>query len=103
MILVRITFDSRGRVVAEQILPNQAPDSRASVAARKPVRLIKKLKRSVKAGPNKLKLKLTPAGKKALRKKRALRVKVRFTFTPAGGEPTSKVKTVRIKLSGRKN
>ncbi|MGK2956070.1 MAG: hypothetical protein ACSLFI_10430 [Solirubrobacterales bacterium] len=104
VVLIRITFDARGRVVAEQILPNQGPVSGASVAAKKkPVRLIKKLKQSVKVGPNKLKIKLTPAGKKALKKKRSLRVKVRFTFTPAGGKPTSKVKTVRIKLSGRKN
>jgi phosphodiesterase/alkaline phosphatase D-like protein len=54
------------------------------------------------AGPVTLKLKLTNAGKKALKKKGKLKVKVTIVFTPTGGSPGASTKTVTFKTSPKK-
>ncbi len=54
------------------------------------------------AGVVTLKLKLTAAGKKALKKKGKLKVKVKIVFTPTGGSPGTSTKTVTFKSKGKK-
>ena len=97
VVIVQITFDSAGNVIAEQIKPGEERRAPAATTAKKSKKLFKKLDKPVTAGNNELKLKLTKAGKKMLKKKSKLKAKMRFTFTPAGGEPTSVVKTVKVK------
>jgi hypothetical protein len=54
------------------------------------------------AGVVTLKLKLTSAGKKALKKKGKLKVKVKIVFTPVGGTPGTTTKTVTFKSKAKK-
>jgi hypothetical protein len=62
-----------------------------------------KAKVSAKASSTvKLKLKLTSAGKKQLKKKGTLKVKVKVVFTPPGGTPGTTTKTVTFKAEGGK-
>jgi len=88
-----------GNVIAEQIMPGEmaASTKRPAVDRKKPERLLKTLKTKVEAGKNKLKLKLTKDGKRALKKKGKLKIKTRFTFKPTGGKPHSETKTIKIK------
>jgi len=103
VVLVQITFDSDGNVIAEQIMPGElaAAAGQATVARKKPKRLLKTLKTGVRAGKNKLRLKLTKAGRNALQKKGKLRIKTRFRYTPTGGKPHTETKTIRVKLKRR--
>ena len=57
---------------------------------------------ATKAGPVKVKIRPSKAGKKALRRKGRLRVKVKLTYTPTGGTARSTTKRVTLKLKKRK-
>jgi hypothetical protein len=105
VVLVKITFDSAGNVVAESVLEEEAGSSGIALSSKakaghkkKSKALIKKLSQPVAAGANTLKLKLTPAAQETLKKKGKLKLKVRVTFTPTGGTPKSKVQTFNVKL-----
>lgn len=64
---------------------------------RKPA-LVKRTKVNVKkAGPVRVKVKPTKAGKKVLRRKGKLKAKVDITFTPTGGQPSTVTRKVTIK------
>lgn len=86
------------------------PGAGASAAARKKGKkkakkpaLIKKTTVKVKkAGPVKVKIKPTKAGKKAIKKKGRLTTKVNITFKPTGGTARTITKTVTIKKNGSK-
>lgn len=98
VVLVQITFDSAGRVIAQQVKPGQERIPLRHVTAAKASKaLFAKLKQRVSAGDNGLKLKLTKAGKKTLKKKGKLKARMRFKFTPTGGDPVTAVKTIRVK------
>jgi hypothetical protein len=97
VILVQIVFDSAGRVVVEQALPGELSAPRAG-ESKKGKPLVKRLSKAVKAGANKLKLKLTGAAQTRLREKGKLRIKLNFTFTPTGGTPSSQVRAVTLRL-----
>jgi subtilisin-like proprotein convertase family protein len=74
-----------------------------AVAAAKSKRLIKSAKVvAKKAGPVKITLKPTAAGKKVLKRKGKLKAKVKITFTPTGGSPRSSVKSVTIKAKRKR-
>lgn len=53
--------------------------------------------KATKAGPTKLKLKLSSKLAKQLAKKRKLRLKLKVVFTPSSGAPTSRNVTINIK------
>jgi hypothetical protein len=92
---VKADFDSAGKVVATQVLQGGNRD-----AVLKSKAAVKKLSTSVKAGRNKLMLKLTPIGKATLRQTGKLVVKLKFTFTPTGGAPLTHVKKFTLKQPG---
>lgn len=50
-----------------------------------------------KAGPVKMTVKLSSAGKKVLKKKGKVKVKVAITFTPNGGKPATQIKALTFK------
>ena len=108
VIEVKIIFDSAGRVIGESVLGEEpARSSGAGISAakkgkKKPKALIKRLDQAVVSGPNTLKLKLTGAAKKTLKKKGSLNVKVSFTFTPTGGAPKTAVQTFKVKAPAKK-
>jgi hypothetical protein len=64
---------------------------------RKPVTLASGKLVFHRAGTQKLKIKLTAAGKRALRKTKKLKVTVRMTYTPAGGKPVTTTKATTLK------
>ncbi len=70
-----------------------------AIAAHKHAKaLIKPLRRTVtRAGTVTVRLKLTRAGKRALRRRHRLRIRVRVTYTPTGGRPASKTITIRVR------
>ena len=90
-----VTFDSPGEVIAEQAPRSQQREPIAAEKKAKP--LIKKLTKAVSAGKNTLKLKLTAAGKAALKKKGTIKLKVLFTFTPTGGAAKVQAKTFKVR------
>lgn len=105
VVFVKITFDSAGNVIAESVQEEEAGASAVAQSSKakkkhkkKPKALIKPLSQPVVAGPNTLKLKLTPAALKSLKKKGKLNLKVGITFTPTGGTPKSAVQTFKVKL-----
>jgi hypothetical protein len=83
-----------------------ATDASAGVATRVATAAVKKKKLLIKparavakqAGPVKLKIKPTKAGKKILRKKKKLKVSLAITFTPTGGSPHTEVSKLTIKV-----
>jgi hypothetical protein len=100
---VRITFDSAGNLVAQQIIDRASRgEPGADPAAKKKKKYIKTTSKAVPAGESKVKLKLTKAGKKKLAKKGKLKVKMGFTFTPEGGDPTTQTQTLKIKKKKKK-
>lgn len=92
VVTVRMTFNAAGQLLGEQVLEET---QRAQASKKKA--LVKKVSTSVKAGANNIKVKLTSAGKKKLRKKGKLSVKVRFTYTPTGGTASTQTKTIKVK------
>ena len=114
--LVKVTFDSAGNVIAGSIPEEEGNTSSATASAKakcgkkskkaacKKKPLIKKLEQPVVAGTNTLKLKLTGAALKTLKKTGKLNLKVTFHFTPtgAGGLPASNVHTYKVKLPKKK-
>jgi len=104
VVFVKITFDSAGNVVAESVLEEEAgsstvaESSKAKKGHKKTKPLIKRLSQLVVAGPNTLKLKLTPTALKSLKKKGKLNLKVRIDFTPTGGALKSETQTFKVKL-----
>ncbi len=101
MVIVQITFDSAGNVIAEQIKPGEERRAPAATAAKKSKKLFKTLDKPVTAGNNELKLKLTKTGKKMLKKKSKLKAKMRFTFTPTGGDRRASSRPSRSRRSPR--
>ncbi len=70
-----------------------------AIAARKHAKaLIKPLRRTeTRAGVVRIRLRLTRAGKRALRHRHKLRIRVRVTFTPRGGRPAGKTITITLR------
>jgi hypothetical protein len=108
VVLVKITFDSAGKVVMESVLSEGSATMSGGqhgsilMAAKKghqkkPKPLINRLSQAVKAGSNTLKVKLTPSAIAQLKSKGHLKIKVRVTFTPTGGTPKSSVITLNVK------
>ncbi len=105
VVFVKITFDSAGNVIAESVQEEEAGASAVAHSSKakkghkkKSKPLIKRLSQPVVAGANTLKLKLTPAALKSLKKKGKLNLKVQITFTPTGGTAKSTTQTFRVKL-----
>ena len=106
---VKIVFDSAGNVISESVLneePARGSSAGISVAKKKghkpkPKPLIKPLSQAVTPGVNTLKLQLTGAAKKALKKKGSLKLKVNVSFTPAGGTASSQVHTFNVKAPAK--
>ena len=108
--LVKVTFDSAGKVIAESIPEEEGTSSSAAASAKakcgkkskkaacKKKPMIKKLEQDVQAGTNTLKLKLTATALKTLKNKGKLNLKVTFNYTPTGGLPASNVHTYKVKL-----
>jgi hypothetical protein len=72
--------------------------SRRATASAKRKQLVKPASAIAKqAGPVKLKLKPTKAGKKQLRKKGKIKLSLAVTFTPTGGTPKTEVSKLTIK------
>lgn len=120
VVLVKITFDSAGKVIGESIPEEEGAGASAiaSAAAKtkacpkgkkkgkcKAPALIKKLSQPVVAGENTLKLKLTGPAIAKLNKKGKVKLKVRFTFTPNGGSAKTQTHTytVRLPKKGKKH
>lgn len=108
VVFVKITFDSAGNVIAESVQEEEAGASAVAQSSKakkkhkkKPKALIKPLSQPVVAGPNTLKLKLTPTALKSLKKKGKLNLKVQITFTPTGGTPKGEIKTFKVKLPAK--
>lgn len=96
-----------GTLSAGQSAGAAASSSRAAVAsasakARKKKLIVPTSVTAGAAGPVKLTVRLTGAGKKLLAKKRKLTVQVQITFTPNGGTPASEVKTLTFKKPAKK-
>jgi alpha-tubulin suppressor-like RCC1 family protein len=68
-----------------------------ALAARKKSLLKKTTVTVAKAGTVKLKIRLTAAGRRALKRRHKLKLKVLLTFTPSGGSPASNTVTVTFK------
>lgn len=107
---VKIVLDSAGRVIAESVLNEEPTRSRvAGISAAKagykkkpkPKAQIKRLSQVVAPGANTLKLKLTGAAKKALKKNGSLKLKVNISFTPDGGTAKSAVHTFNVKAPAK--
>jgi hypothetical protein len=113
IVLVKVTFDSAGNVIAESIPEEEGARSSATASAKakckkakkaacKKPPLIKKLSQPVVAGTNTLKLKLTGPALKTLKKKGKLKLKVKFNYTPTGGLPAAKTHTYTVKMPKKK-
>jgi Ca2+-binding RTX toxin-like protein len=94
-----VTVPGPGQVVVTQA---SGGSNRVGTAgrrrARKPRKLLARSVRVVRrAGRVRLKLKLTRAGKKLLKRKRRITVRAAIKFTPVGGVPKTTVKRLRIK------
>jgi hypothetical protein len=74
----------------------------ARIAARRKPLIARTRVRATKAGPVKVRIRPSTAGKKVLRRKGRLKVKVALTFTPDGGSPKTTVRTVTLKLKKRR-
>ncbi len=115
-----ITFGANGTATVTVVVPGPGvvtasdgatagASTRAQIAQKKKK---KKAKRkaliartrvvATKAGPVKVKIRPSKAGKKALRRKGRLRVKVKLTYTPTGGTARSTTKRVTLKLKKKK-
>jgi len=81
-VLVKLTFDSAGSLAGESLRKG----------------LVEKLSRSVAAGQNTLKLKLTGTAIATLNEKGKLKLPVRFAFTPNGGSTKVQAQTYGLKL-----
>ena len=88
------------------VLSDGSVKAKVQAAAKKKKKakaLIRKVTKNVtKAGKVTLTIALTPAGKKALAKKKTLKVKARITFTPTGGAAKTKIKPVTFKVAKKK-
>jgi len=73
-----------------------APRGRRVIAARRVV-LAKATRTNVAAGKTTVKLRLTRAGKRALRRVKRGRVRLRVTVTPPGGAAESKTSTLNLR------
>jgi hypothetical protein len=54
-------------------------------------------------GIGKVKVRLTKAGRKLLRRSRSVKLTIRGTFTPVGGKPVVATKRVTLKRHGKKH
>jgi hypothetical protein len=95
-----ITVNVPGPGVVTATDASSAAASRVATAAAKKKKLLIKPARAVakKAGPVKLRIKPTKAGKKILRNKKKLKVRVAITFTPTGGTARTEVSKLTIKV-----
>ncbi len=105
VILIRIVFDSAGRVVIEEVLPGQQRPLSSGAAPRKKTkkskRQVKTLKKKVHKGANTLRLKLTATGFKKLKKNHKLKLRLKFRFTPTGGRAKTSIKRLIVRLPKR--
>jgi hypothetical protein len=99
---ITVNVPGPGVVTASQAPAGSA--SRATAAAAKKKKLIKPARVvAKKAGPVKLKIKPTKAGKKVLRNKKKLKVRLAITFTPTGGSPRTEVSRLTIKVKKKRH
>jgi hypothetical protein len=95
--VVTVVVPGPGTVTAQQ-----APATTSGIGAAARKKLVKNVRKvATKAGPVRLTIKPTRAGRRVLRRKRKLTARVRFTFTPTGGTANSTVKKVTIKRKKR--
>ncbi len=108
-----ITFGSNGTATITITVPGPGAVTASDAATGTAARLArtsatkKKKKKALiattkvtatKAGPLKVKIRPSAAGKKVLRRKGKLKVTVKLTYTPTNGTPNSQVKKVTLKL-----
>jgi hypothetical protein len=101
-----ITVNVPGPGVVTAADASAAGASRLATAAAKKKKLVKPARAvAKKAGPVRLKIKPTKAGKQILRKKKKLKVRLAITFTPTGGSPHTEVSklTLKVKKRGKKH
>jgi hypothetical protein len=80
-----------------------AGGSRATASQRRRRRLIRTARKvATKAGPVRLTIRASAAGKKVLRRKRRFSVRTRITFRPTGGTPRSTIRKITIKRIRRR-
>lgn len=82
-----------------------APARKARSAAKKKVKQVvvaTGTKRVAAAGPSQVKVKVTKAGRKLLKKSRSLKLTVKTSFTPKGGKATTASRKVTVKAKGRR-
>jgi hypothetical protein len=105
---VTLTFDAPGpgtfTVREAGSSPYRSPDgATAARKKRKQQALVKPVTaRANAAGPVKVTVKLTPAGKKILRKKGRVKVRMSVTFAPDGGSPATQRINITFKKPGKK-
>jgi hypothetical protein len=95
-----VTVNVPGPGVVTATDASSAAASRVATAAAKKKKPLIKPARAVakKAGPVKLRIKPTKAGRKILRNKKKLKVRLAITFTPTGGSPRTEVSRLTIKV-----
>jgi hypothetical protein len=100
-----VTIQVPGPGVVTATESGSAGASRLATAAKKKKKALVKPAKAIatKAGPVKLKIKPTKAGKKLLKKKHKLKVKLAITFTPTGGTPKTQVQSITIKVKKKKH
>jgi hypothetical protein len=96
--VVTVVVPGPGTVTAQ---PAGATAARVTAAAKKKALVKTTRKVATKAGPVKLTIKPTKAGKKILKKRKKLTVRMKFTYTPTGGTANSTFKKVTIKRKKR--
>jgi hypothetical protein len=100
---ITIQVPGPGTLSAAQASSASASRRAAAAQRRKKKKLIKPASVVAKqAGPVKLKLRLTKAGKQRLRKRGKVKVALAVTFTPTGGSPNTETRTLTIKAKKKK-
>ncbi len=94
-VTLTVTVSGPGAVSATSSVP--APKGGAKKSAAKPVTVAKASGRAKKAGPFKLVLKLTKAGKKLVNQRGKVTAKTKVVFKPASGASATTTKSVTFK------
>ena len=88
-------------VVEQKVYSPSAPRG-ARAAASKPVVIASGRHRFAAAGPGTLRLKLTKAGRRAVRHAKSLKLAIVTRYTPTGGRPVTTTKRLTVSAKGRK-
>ncbi len=102
-ITIALSGNAGDRVEAGVFMPAGRHAKLASASRkRRPVVLARGVVRFKHAGERKLKIRLTRAGRRTLKKAKKLKVTLRITYTPAGGAPVTRYKRVTLKHKKRR-